>query len=127
MSWRCTPWLAVLGGLWAGCVQGDDFSAGYDSRTDELVVNVIYRGTNPNHTFTLKWGSCHSSGQGSGNDQIVVNILDNQWNDSALNDYARTVRFSLNGLQCRPAQVTVRMAPHFYSVLSIPAAPASQP
>jgi hypothetical protein len=39
----------------------DNFSkAYYDSRTDQLVVSMIYRGTNSKHTFTLHWVSART-------------------------------------------------------------------
>jgi hypothetical protein len=31
----------------------------YDRATNELVVTMLYGGTNPNHKFTLKWGYDH--------------------------------------------------------------------
>jgi len=43
------------------CAHADTFSrAYYDARTDQLVVSMIYSGTNPKHTFTLQWGQCQN-------------------------------------------------------------------
>ena len=99
----------------------DDFSkAYYDSRVDQLVVSMIYSGTNPKHTFTLQWGQCQDV-NGSNLHEVAVQVLDSQWQDEALRPYRKTVRFSLAGIPCRPAKVTLRTAPRFiYSVL-IPA------
>ena len=30
----------------------------YDPAADELIIVVVYRGTNPDHQFSLKWGPC---------------------------------------------------------------------
>jgi len=46
--------------------QGDSFArAYYDSRTDQLVVGMIYGGTNAKHAFTLRWGSSVTSNEPS--------------------------------------------------------------
>jgi len=37
----------------------------YDRQTDRMIVTMIYRGTNPNHNFSLKWGECQASESGS--------------------------------------------------------------
>jgi len=95
----------------------------YDANTDQLVVTMIYRGTNPNHTFSLKWGRCKSGPDGS--PQIFANVIDSQWDDDAQNDYQTTTRFNLGKLKCRPVSVTLRSAPRFIYQLQIPAPPAS--
>jgi hypothetical protein len=92
----------------------------YDSRADQLVVTMIYRGTNPNHTFTLQWGQCQGV-NGSNPQEVAVQVLDSQWQDEALRPYRRTVRFSLAGIPCRPAKVTLRTAPRFIYTVLIPA------
>lgn len=39
--------------------RADNFvSVYYDAHTDELVVTMQFRGTNPNHEFTVQWGEC---------------------------------------------------------------------
>ncbi len=46
--------------------RADNFAnAYYDSRKDQVVVTIFYRGTNPDHTFSLKWGRCKESADGS--------------------------------------------------------------
>lgn len=95
----------------------------YDASTDQLVVTMIYRGTNPNHTFSLKWGRCKAGPDGS--PQIFANVIDSQWDDAAQNDYQTTTHFNLGKLKCRPVNVTLRSAPRFIYQLQIPAPPAS--
>jgi hypothetical protein len=91
----------------------------YDPTTDELVIVVLYRGTNPDHQFSLKWGPCID--RGGNRHDIVAELLDQQYEDAARKDYKKTVRMSLAGMDCRPAAVTLRTAPRFYYTLTIPA------
>jgi hypothetical protein len=95
-------------------------SVAYDPKTDELVVTMSYQGTNPDHQFSVQWGDCQTEGDGGNTHQIVGVVLDSQWNDDALRAFTRTVRFSLAGLNCRPATVTLRSAPRFEYTLQIP-------
>ena len=92
----------------------------YDAQADQLVVTMIYRGSNPDHAFSLKWGPCqaHQSGDLPG---VTLEVLDDQFNDPAQQDYRKTVRFSLAELPCpRPAKVSLRTAPRFFYSLTIP-------
>jgi hypothetical protein len=101
--------------------QADTFAkAYYDTRTDELVVSMIYGGTNSNHTFTLQWGQCQNV-NGSKVHEVAAEVLDSQWQDQALRRYTKMVRFSLAGIPCRPAKVTLRTAPRFIYTVLIPA------
>jgi hypothetical protein len=107
--------------------RADSFaSAHYDAGKDQLIVTMIYRGTNPDHTFSLKWGQCKESADGSGR-EIVAEVLDSQWQDVETQDFKKTTRFSLNNLQCRPAKLTLRSAPRFYYTLQIPARQITAP
>jgi hypothetical protein len=100
--------------------RADNFQrVSYDAATDELVVVVAYRGTNPDHQFSLKWGPCIDHGDGGR--EIVAELLDRQSQDAARQDFTKTVRMSLAKLDCRPAKVTLRTAPHFYTTLTVPA------
>jgi hypothetical protein len=104
----------------------DNFkSARYDPQRNQLIVQLVYRGTNPDHTFHLNWGECRPLDQEHGMWQVAVDVLDNQWSDAALNDYSRTLKFDLSKLPCRPARVTLRTAPRFYYTLTIPAVKSS--
>jgi hypothetical protein len=122
------PWsaaAATLSLMAASAAYADTFSAAhYDPKTDELVVTMIYGGTNPGHTFTLRWGKCEAPAAGDGEPQVSAQVLDSQWRDAARRDFTKTVRFSLNAVPCRPAEVTLHTAPRFYYSLHIPARPA---
>jgi hypothetical protein len=92
----------------------------YDGKTDQLVVTMVYRGTNPNHKFTLIWGACQAD-QSGGTPGVTAEVLDDQFDDQAVNEYRKTKRFSLANLPCtRPASVTLRTAPRFFYTLTIP-------
>jgi hypothetical protein len=100
---------------------GDTFSGvSYDAGHDELVVTMAYRGTNPDHTFSLKWGPCQTLAD-AGEPEIVAEVLDSQWQDAARQPFKKTTRFSLADLPCRPVKLTLRTAPRFYVTLRIPA------
>jgi hypothetical protein len=117
----------LAGALLTTAVRADNFAnAYYDARRDQVVVTMSYRGTNPDHTFSLKWGQCKESADGSAR-EIVAEVLDSQWQDAATQNFKKTTRFSLADLQCRPAKLTLRTAPRFYYTMQIPArAGASQ-
>jgi hypothetical protein len=92
----------------------------YDGQRDQLVVTMIYRGTNPNHKFSLRWGECQAN-QAGDLPGVTAEILDDQFIDPEEQDFRKTVRFSLAGLPCpRPASVTLRTAPRFFYTLTIP-------
>lgn len=97
-------------------------SVRYDRNTDQLMVTVIYDGTNPNHHFSIQWGPCRKLDQ-PGHQTIDVNILDDQWNDAATKTYTEPVNVPLATLSCRPATVTLRTAPDFIASVDIPARP----
>jgi hypothetical protein len=116
---------AVLACALISPVDADTFaSVHYDARTDELVATMIYRGTNPSHTFTLQWGVCPERADGDSLYEIGADVLDADWNDVASQPFRKTVRFSLANLACRPAKVTLRTAPRFLYTITVPRAPA---
>ncbi len=105
--------------------QADNFvRAQYDGETDALVVTIRYRGTNPDHGFTTRWGRCKPAVSGQGY-QLSAVVLDDQWKDAAQSSFTKTTRFSLAAVACRPAHVTLHIAPHFYYRVDIPASPGS--
>lgn len=112
---------ALAAGLLASRADADNFGrVRFDRQSDRLVVTMIYRGTNPNHTFSLKWGACQAN-QSGGRPGVTAEVLDDQFDDQAQQDYKKTVRFSLEGLPCpRPAAVTLHTAPRFFYTLTIP-------
>jgi hypothetical protein len=92
----------------------------YDRRTDRLIVTMNYRGTNPNHHFSLKWGPCQANQSGD-LPGATAEVLDDQFNDAAEQDFTKTVRLSLAGMPCpRPASVSLRSAPRFFFTLTVP-------
>ncbi|MDB6083834.1 MAG: hypothetical protein JWN43_1715 [Gammaproteobacteria bacterium] len=104
--------------------RADNFqSVAYDPATDEVVVGVIYRGTNPNHRFTLQWGACETHDDQT--KEIAGELLDDQAQDAARQDFSKTVRFSAAELECRPATATIRTAPRFYATVKIPPRPTA--
>ncbi len=118
--WRTYGCAGVLCLLSVGVARAATFSsASYDSSTNELVVTMVYGGTNPNHRFTPHWGTCRKLGK-EGNHQIAVDLLDDQWDDVAQQTFTTTVRVSLAGVDCHPATVTLRTAPKYEYTLQIP-------
>jgi hypothetical protein len=97
----------------------------YDRATDELVVTMHYRGTNPNHRFSLQLGDCKPAGSGGdpSGAEVSGEVLDSQASDAARAPFTQTTRFDLSGIPCRPAKLTLRTAPRFLYVVQIPAAP----
>jgi len=92
----------------------------YDKRTDRLIVTMVYGGTNPNHHFSLKWGECQAN-QAGDLPGVTAEVLDDQFEDQAQQDFTKTVRLSLAGMPCpRPVSVTLRSAPRFFYTLTIP-------
>jgi len=103
----------------------DNFQrAFYDPNTDELVIVVLYRGTNPDHQFSLKWGPCVD--RGGSRREIVAELLDQQYQDPARKD-TRNSAHELGGMDCRPLR-DAEDRPRFYYTLMIPArAPNARP
>jgi hypothetical protein len=112
---------ALASSLLSSSAQADNFgSVHYDKQSDRLIVTMLYRGTNPNHNFSLKWGACQSD-QSSNLPGVTVEVLDDQFGDVERQDYKKTMRFSLAGLPCpRPVAVTLKTAPRFFFTLTIP-------
>ncbi|HEY2779291.1 MAG TPA: hypothetical protein VGI90_00840 [Steroidobacteraceae bacterium] len=112
---------AAAAALFSISAHADNFGrVRYDGQTDQLIVTMIYRGSNPGHTFSVKWGKCrdHQSGDLPG---VTLEVLDDQFQDRALQDYRKTARFSLAGLPCaRPVSITLTTAPRFFYTLTIP-------
>ena len=113
---------ALVSSLLSSNAQADNFGrVRYDKQSDRLIVTMIYRGTNPNHNFSLKWGECQTNQSGN-LPGVTVEVLDDQFGDVEQQDYKKTLRFSLAGLPCpRPVALTLRTAPRFFYTLTIPA------
>ena len=80
--------------------------ARYDPAADELVVDIAYSGTNPNHQFSLAWDPCQGDAPPY---EIAARVIDDQPDDAAVRDFIVRRRFSLRDLPCRPANVTLRI------------------
>ena len=105
--------------LLAPAAFADNFgSVVYDRKNDQLVVTMLYRGTNPNHKFSLKWGACETKQSGT-LPGVTVEVLDDQYEDTEQQDFKKTTHFSLTHLPCRPVIVTLRSAPRFFYTLTI--------
>ena len=113
--------LAAAATLFSLKGKADNFArVRYDRQTDRLVVTMVYRGTNPNHHFSLKWGECQADQSGN-LPGVTAEVLDDQFDDQAQQDFTKTVRFSLKDMPCaRPLSVTLRSAPRFFYTLTIP-------
>ena len=99
----------------------DSFAAvRFDPQANQLVLDMSYRGTNPNHNFTLQWGECISDESG-GPPGVTADVLDDQWNDAEHQSYQKTVLLDMSQLPCpRPVKLTLRTAPRFFYTLTIP-------
>jgi hypothetical protein len=118
--------LGVAAWLTSGAVSAENFGrVSYDSVTDQLAVTMLYRGTNPDHEFSLKWGPCKMLPDGT--NEIVAEVIDSQARDAARQDFRKTVHLSLEGMTiCRPAKLTLRAAPRNYFSMRIPVSPSAQ-
>lgn len=116
--------IAILGValVAAGRASAEAFGAvTYDAKTDELVVTMLYSGTNSDHVFSLKWDECTKHPDGT--NDVTAEVIDSQERDAASQDFKKTVHLSLEGLTCRPATVTLRAAPRTYISVRVPALP----
>ena len=117
--------IATLGAVFifaVGNASADSFGrVAYDPKADELILTMIYRGTNPDHDFSVQWGECKALP--AGGNEVSGEVIDSQARDAARQDFRKTVHLSLAGLTCRPAKITLRSAPRFLAALRIPAAP----
>jgi hypothetical protein len=93
--------------------------AAYDASADALVITIAYQGTNPDHQFALSWDKCQPAGNGG--HSVVARLIDRQGNDKTQQDYEVRRRFELSALECRPAEVTVRLGPVSNRTVSVPA------
>jgi hypothetical protein len=81
----------------------------YDPKSNQLVVTMIYEGTNPNHHFSIQWHPCRTlQGFDQPKQQLVdVWIFDDQGDDAAKVSYQKTIIVPLSALPCRPATLTL--------------------
>ena len=104
----------------------------YDPNNDQLIVTVLYDGTNPNHHFSIRWGPCRKvvdQLHEPAHRIIEVDVLDDQGNDAATTSYTEIVKIPLAGMSCRPATVTLWTpggASGISTSLDIPGPPTAQ-
>jgi hypothetical protein len=110
--------LAVIAGRASAEAFGD---ANYDAKTDELIVTMLYSGTNPDHAFSLAWNKCTRHPDGT--TDVEAEVIDSRARDAVSQEFKKTVRLSLAELPCRPATVTLHCWPSAYIVVKVPAAP----
>jgi hypothetical protein len=132
-SRRTRVWWKILGGgrfarAWAiacclavpAAAQAQTLmEAVFDAGNDALSVEIAYRGTHPNHEFSLDWSSCQQTPDGKRT--TVARLVDGQGDDVAREDYRVRRSFSLAALECRPADVTVRLGPVSNRTVHVPA------
>ena len=100
---------------------GTLLDARYEVGDNELVLEIAYQGTNPDHQFVLEWGACQRDPDGTLG--AVARLIDSDGHDIAREDYRVSRRFDLSGLNCRPADVTVRLGPVSNRTVYVPAEP----
>ena len=94
----------------------------YEPKSDQLIITLMYDGTNPDHHLSVQWGLCRKLDQprAVGPDgsplrqpphQLELSILDDQGNDAAKKTYTKTVQVPLAAVSCRPARVTLTTEP----------------
>jgi hypothetical protein len=94
----------------------------YDPNSDQLIITLMYDGTNPDHHLSVQWGLCRKLEQprAVGPDgsplkqpaqQLELRILDDQGNDAAKKTYTKTLQVPLAAVSCRPARVTLTTDP----------------
>jgi len=92
----------------------------YDPGKDQLVLNIAYRGTNPDHQFNVQWEKCTRL-----NDermQILGLLVDNQPDDLARQEFTKVLHIDLQDFSCRPAKVSIRTSTGFFTSVDVPAA-----
>jgi hypothetical protein len=100
---------------------GTLIDARYEVGDNALVLEIAYQGTNPHHQFVLEWGACQR--EIDGNVGAVARLIDSDGHDIARENYRVLRRFDLSGLDCRPADVTVRLGPVSNRTVYVPPLP----
>jgi len=98
-------------------------SAHYDPKGNQLIVTMLYEGTNPSHHFSIQWGSCgeiFTQLHEPPHKTIDVEIVDDQGNDAAMKSYTEVVQVPLAGMSCRPSSVVRWTQPNITISLDIP-------
>lgn len=107
---------ALLATLFAPAFAADILEASYNAARDEIEVEIAYRGTNPDHEFTVQWGECSRESP----PRTVGRLIDRQGRDAAREDYRASARISLEEIPCRPAIVTLRLGRTAHTNVFVP-------
>ena len=91
----------------------DILGARYDPGTDQLVVDIAYRGTHGEHDFMLRWGPCKDG-------EAAARLVDRHGTDAAREGFRVRERFELERLPCRPARVTLRLGRVSHASVLVP-------
>ena len=83
----------------------DILDARYDPASDQISAEIAYRGTNPDHDFSVQWGQCSDASP----PRVVGRLIDAQGDDIAREDYRVGARIGLEDIPCRPTIVTLRL------------------
>jgi hypothetical protein len=90
--------------------------AAYDAANDAIVIDVVYRGTNPHHRFSVQWGPCRGERPG----HVTGRLVHDQWKDRAERDFRVRRHISIAELPCRPAVVTLRLGKVAHETVHVP-------
>jgi hypothetical protein len=93
----------------------------YDAAENQLVMKIAYRGTNPDHKFSVRWDACKRLDDSRA--QILGQLLDSQPNDLAREEFTQEFKLDLEDFSCRPSEVTIRTSAGFFMSVNLPAAP----
>jgi hypothetical protein len=110
---------ALLAAAALGCASthaANILEARYDAARDQIVAEIAYRGTHPDHAFGVQWGACSESSPR----RVVGRLIDRQGRDHAREDYRTTERIALNAIPCRPAIVTLRLGRSAHTDVFVP-------
>jgi hypothetical protein len=93
----------------------------YDAAKNRLVMTVAYRGTNPEHQFSVQWDECKRLDDDRS--QILGLLIDSQPDDLARQEFTQQFTVDLSAFTCRPSKVTIRTSAGFFMSVDVPAAP----
>jgi hypothetical protein len=120
-SWMAVVAIAAALTAWSDAQAANVTAMSYDRSTDQLVLEVSYRGTNDQHSFTVNWEECKDYAFVDAKYQIMGNLVDSEPNDRGTNEFTKDLRFSLASIECRPVKLTIRSSPGFFRTIIVPA------
>lgn len=96
----------------------------YDAAEDQLILLIAYRGTNPDHKFSVEWTECKRLDDERS--EILGLLVDNQPDDLARQEFTQVLKVDLTSFTCRPSKVTIRTSAGFFTSVDVPAAPKNK-